>query len=625
MEVLMKTKKRPKDTRQGVQRGEKRDERGRVGMALQYAKEDIAVVPMHGTKDSLCTRGDPACDQPGARARAENGAFEASTDPTFIEHLWKDCPNAKIGIPFGAQTRLIGLEIDGEPGRRSLSELIKRNGKLPRTVKIEHLYRETRIFRCDSGEVTKGRLADGLRLLGEGDIMIAPSTLQPRFVDITRFVADRGLGQVKIGRAPQWLLVLAAKPRLQAIPPLAAAAPTPSEHPTIVVVPASEIEPEAVTWIWPGIIARGRITGIVGYPGVGKSQVSIDVAATVSSGRPWPDGVPNSSTGRVIILSAEDDAANTVVPRLSAASAALDAVHLVKAVKDEQGGERPFSLAADLERLEQEQDLTQVRLLIVDPITAYLGTKNGSINRNEGSKVRPVLDHLTTFAARHELGVLAISHLSKARAKAITLVTGSLDWVAVPRAVYLVTEESGTSRRLFLPIKNNLATDRIGFAFELESKVVGQGIQTSAVKWSDDPVTISADEALAASAKRGASGALDFLHEALSDGPMDQSEIVRRGKEAGFTEKSLRTAREKLGVTPKKEGFGAGGKWVWHPAGGAKVLKLVIDNDQKAPAADQAWLDSAPSDDASASANPTVGAKPETGDEPLGPEGPRPA
>ena len=121
---------------------------------------------------------------------------------------------------------------------------------------------------------------------------------------------------------------------------------------------------------------------------------------------------------------------------------------------------------------------------------------------------------------------------------------------------------------------------------------MADGISTSAVAWSGDPVTISAEEALAAAAKKVTSGAIDFLEQALGDGPMDQTEIVRLGKEAGFSEKTLRTAREKLGVKPKKEGFGANGKWVWVPAGGAKVLKLVVDNDKqtssddKQPAAD---------------------------------------
>ncbi len=190
------------------------------------------------------------------------------------------------------------------------------------------------------------------------------------------------------------------------------------------------------------------------------------------------------------------------------------------------------------------------------------------------------------FAARHDLGGLAISHLNKTSgARAITRIMGSLEWVAAPRAVYLVTEEAGTDRRLFVPLKNNLASERFGYAFRIEDRVVAPDIKTSAVVWDHEPVTITADEALAAAARGRTSGAIDFLEQVLRDGPVDQTEIVRLGKEAGYSEKNLRTAREKLGVTPKKEGFGANGKWVWVPAGGATVLKLVVDNPEHGPTA----------------------------------------
>jgi hypothetical protein len=346
------------------------------------------------------------------------------------------------------------------------------------------------------------------------------------------------------------------------------------------LVRTSDIQPEKIGWIWPGVIASGRPTGLVGYPGLGKSQVAIDLAAMVSTGRDWPGGTSNGSVGHVIILSAEDDPADTVVPRLIAARANRDRVHIVKAVKDGDG-ERAFNLAVDLDRLEKEYDLRQVRLLEIDPVSSYLGsTKGKRINRNNGGDVRAILDRLAEFAAKHELAVLAVSHLNKSSGtRAITRIMGSLEWVAAPRAVFLVTEETGSDRRLFLPLKNNLALDRIGYAFRIESRVVADGIGTSAVTWDHDPVTITAEEALAAAAKKTTSGAIDFLQQALSDGPVDQTEIVRLGKEAGFTEKNLRTAREKLGVKPTKEGFGANGKWVWVPAGGATVLKLVVDND----------------------------------------------
>jgi putative DNA primase/helicase len=161
--------------------------------------------------------------------------------------------------------------------------------------------------------------------------------------------------------------------------------------------------------------ASGRVTGLVGYPGLGKSKVAIDIAATVSTGRQWPGGAANGNAGDVIILLAEDEVAHTIVPRLIAAGANRTRVHVVKAIKDKDGIERAFNLALDLDRLEKEYDLGLVQLVMIDPVSAYLGTTTGrGINRNYGADVRTILDRLAMFAARHDLGVLAITHLNKA-------------------------------------------------------------------------------------------------------------------------------------------------------------------------------------------------------------------
>jgi hypothetical protein len=82
----------------------------------------------------------------------------------------------------------------------------------------------------------------------------------------------------------------------------------------------ADVEPESIDWLWPGRVARGKITMIAGDPGLGKSTVTLDMAARVSTGRPWPDA-PDVSTpvGSVILLSAEDGLADTIRPRLDAA------------------------------------------------------------------------------------------------------------------------------------------------------------------------------------------------------------------------------------------------------------------------------------------------------------------
>ncbi len=554
-------------------------------MASLYARERLAVVPLHGMVTGRCTCGDEKCSQPGRHPRTKKGLAGATTDPIVIEKMWSKWPTATIGIALGGSAKLLALVIDGGIGWHSLRKILATGGhSLPRTVTIQDHDRCILLFRSAGAQIRSRIIADGVQILGDSDLIVAPSSLD-HSIGKRGFATGRTLRQIAIATAPQWLLLTSCPPPTPpTTEPVADVAPNSQQTPvpTVVLVRTSEIEPTTINWIWPGIIASARITGLVGFPGTGKSQVAIDVAATVSTGRMWPGGVANGSPGDVIILSAEDDTADTIVPRLMAAGADRSRVRVVKAVKGDDGVERPFDIAADLNRLENEYDLHQVRLLVVDPISAYLGAvKRRAIDQNEKAGARAVLNRLTAFAARHDLGVLTVSHLNKTGgAKAIARVIGSLEWVAVPRAVFMVTEEAQTGRRLFLPLKNNLALDRIGYAFDVEGRVVADGIRTSTVVWSGEPVTISADEALSAAAKKATSGAVDFLQQLLKDGPVDQAEIVRLGEEAGYSGKALRIAREKLGVTPKKEGFGARGKWIWVPAGGARVLKSVVDNDE---------------------------------------------
>ena len=96
---------------------------------------------------------------------------------------------------------------------------------------------------------------------------------------------------------------------------------------------ATDILPEPVDWLWPGRVAIGKQTLLAGEAGLGKSQVSIAVAAAVTIGGAWPCGEGIAPLGNVIFLSAEDGAADTVVPRLMATSADLRRVYIVSAVR----------------------------------------------------------------------------------------------------------------------------------------------------------------------------------------------------------------------------------------------------------------------------------------------------
>ena len=440
-------------------------------MALFYAGKGLRVVPLHGTVKGRCTCGAEKCEQPGGHPRTKHGIADATTNRSMIEKMWTKWSKAKVGIALGGPAKLLAVVVGSAAGWQNLRKLAGPNGDQPRTVQIWDHGRLILLFKCKEDEVPRGYVTNSVQLLGEGDFIVAPSSLDESNGK-RRFATGHAPGQVEIAQAPPWLLRSIPPTTATVGKPVLTPQQEPPKAPSVILLPTSEIKPERIGWIWPGVIASGRLTGLVGYPGLGKSQVAIDVAATVSRGRDWPGGAANGEVGDAIILAAEDDAAETIVPRLIAAGADCSRVHVVKAVKGDDGVERPFDLAVDLDRLEKEHGLGQVRLLVVDPISAYVGTMKGKgNNRNHGADGRTVLSRLAAFAAQHNLGVLAVSHLNKtAGARAITRVRGSSEWVAVPRAVFLVTEEAGTGRRLFLPLKNNLASDGTGYAFEVKSK-----------------------------------------------------------------------------------------------------------------------------------------------------------
>src|SRR5690606_17864384 len=131
---------------------------------------------------------------------------------------------------------------------------------------------------------------------------------------------------------------------------LGAAAP-----PSLAYRKLSEIESRPIDWLWRPWIAKGKVTMIAGNPGLGKSQATLGIAAAVSTGGELPDGT-FCATGKVIVLSAEDDVADTIRPRLEAAGADLDRVFIVDAVPegslpDGSQSQRAFNLGQDIQKL----------------------------------------------------------------------------------------------------------------------------------------------------------------------------------------------------------------------------------------------------------------------------------
>ena len=231
---------------------------------------------------------------------------------------------------------------------------------------------------------------------------------------------------------------------------------------TVILTRAADITAEKIDWLWRDRIPLGKLSVLAGNPGLGKSQLAVFLAATVSTGGEWPCREGNAPLGTVIMLMAEDDAGDTVMPRLDVANADLSRIDFVDINKINSS--RPsFDLLADAQTLEKEiRRFGDVRLIIIDPITAFL--KSTVVQRAAATR-------LQQLAANLGAAVVAVSHLAKnARANALAQVTGSLGLVAVARAVFIVAPEKGTDRRVFVPAKNNLEAAAPGLPIGLREK-----------------------------------------------------------------------------------------------------------------------------------------------------------
>lgn len=332
-----------------------------------------------------------------------------------------------------------------------------------------------------------------------------------------------------------------------------------------IVTSFSDIRPQPVSWLWKDRIALGKVTLIVGDPGLGKSLSTVDIAAKVSTGSVWPvDAVP-APLGDVVFISAEDDPADTIRPRLDAAGADPSRVHVLRSIQkttyDGKKTQRMFSLVEDIEALAGVlSGLPAPKLVIIDPISAYLGKADSHKN----SDIRGLLAPLAEVATRFKVAVVAVSHLNKNSMdkNALYRTMGSLAFTAAARACFAVVRDREKSdRRLVLPVKNNLAQDLTGLAYS----VMATEDNVPFIVWEQEAVVIPRDEILSPSSSQDERTDTDYaemvLEIELREGPKPASEVLKAAKSAGVKDKALRRARGKLGVIVKKASFKGG--WVW--------------------------------------------------------------
>ena len=382
---------------------------------------------------------------------------------------------------------------------------------------------------------------------------------------------------------------------------------------TLVVTRASDIVPVPVEWLWPGRLAKGKTTLLGGYPGVGKSQLSIFIAATISIGGQWPCGEGTAPKKSVIVLCAEDGLADTIVPRLLAAGGDSAKVEIVSAVTDNTGGDRRiFNLSNDLDLLEAHiKKCGDVGLVIIDPVDAYIG---GNVDSHKNAAVRAVLEPISELADRLGVAILAVTHFSKqAGNKAMYRFIGSIAHVGSARVAFaVIADAENEGRTLVLHAKNNLAPAQKGLAYRLEQRTVAEGVVGSYVHFEHEYVVATADEALAAERDSGvrsdAEEAADFLTSLLATGAVKVEIIEQEAIKVGLLgveqsigqSKPFRSARKRLGIKPyqPKGEKAPGWEWALPPDTPHQVPSEASDALQKNRASDGVRASDTPHDTA---------------------------
>jgi hypothetical protein len=353
----------------------------------------------------------------------------------------------------------------------------------------------------------------------------------------------------------------------------------------------SSIKVQPIRYLVPKRFPLGKLVLIAGDGGHGKSTLTLSLTADLTTGNACfgLDYAPMPPC-EVLLISCEDDFADTVVPRLLAAGADLDKVHRLDGIVDDDGKVLPFNLSYYREMEALLDANPNIKLVVVDPAGAYIG--RAGVDDYKDSELRALLGPLSDLAAKRQITILLIKHFVKGvTLKAVHKVGGSAGYVNAVRAAYvLLPSKEDEDVKVFLPIKFNIGTKPEGLAFRTEALPEDQreqlldgyaghlspedreqlGSQLFRIKWLG-ATDADADDLLAGQSRKDrgpnkVDAAAEWLLVFLQEFAYPSSEIFAAGKAAGFTEDNLYRAKAKLGkdtIGAQKRGFQ--GVWWWGP------------------------------------------------------------
>jgi putative DNA primase/helicase len=373
------------------------------------------------------------------------------------------------------------------------------------------------------------------------------------------------------GRTPE---ETAAKPNQAAT----ASAPAPAKR--LNICTANSVETRKIRWLWAHRVPLGKLCLFVGVPGSGKSLCAGDVAARLSSGAAWFDAENTFPPSESLLLCGEDDIEDTTIPRLQAAGADLSKIHFLKSVitgSAETADERELGFDQDLRQVEEYlQEHPEVRLIVVDPVSNYLG----AAKMNSEQEIRAVLIPLKNLAEKMGVAIIGVMHLNKkADTGAINRVGGAMAFVGVARVVYLFQAqasddepEEGAVNRLqqhFMVVMKANITKRVeGLIYEIPARAVvveGSDEYMPVIRFVGTTVKNAEGVLQQKSEVRGRppesiTVAKAWLREYLKDGPKPSGEVIKAAKELqNLGSRTVEKAKAELGVLSGKDGKA----WLW--------------------------------------------------------------
>ena len=305
----------------------------------------------------------------------------------------------------------------------------------------------------------------------------------------------------------------------------------------------SDVQSQEIEWLWYPFIPYGKLTIVQGDPGDGKTTLILNITAKLSKGEGLEDGMEVTEPIKVIYQTAEDGLADTVKPRLENAGAECENILVID--------ESDKLLSMVDERLEEALEKTHAKMLILDPIQAYLGS---GMDMNRANEARDMTKRLGALAEKYKCAIVLIGHMNKAAGnKAAYRGMGSIDFFAVARSVLLVGRVEGEPNlRAVVQIKNNLAEFGHPKAFSLSE---------NGFSWLGD-YEITADEVLGGIAPKAnkSEQAKQLLRDlAETNNAMQSNEIFDLAEDMNISKRTLENAKRELGISAKK----INNTWYW--------------------------------------------------------------